>query len=295
MAGSKHSSRLSKDESFFVAAWRWIKGYGTPVAGAGSALLIGLSTHPSFVKNADWMVPTGIVLGILSIIGVFAVHPSYPRLTEQRDEARAVATARANAMRGTLRVVLKRLMREIGLTNTHYRVSIYCHSDASFLMLARHSGHQRWARDGRVRYHEADDVITSAWAEGWSVFIDLPEDKQKRVDELVRRQGMDRQDAMNLTMPSRSVVGYRLVHDGDPVGVLVLESTQARGVGHSTKNLLEKSETVALSAAIMASAPDRLEATVDVPVPDGWLKRLAADQKARHARSQAAKTAGAAT
>ena len=285
MATGEHTSRLTKDESLWIAAWRWIKGYGTPVAGAGSALLIGLSTHPNFVASAEWMVPTGIGLGVASVVGIFAVHPTYPKLIEQRDEARALAAARASAMRGTLRVVLKRLMEEIGLKNTHYRVSIYCHSDSSFLMLARHSGHQRWAKAGRVRYRETDDVISSAWAEGWSVFIDLPEDKLKRVEELVRRQKMDRKDAMQLTMPSRSVVGYRLVHDGDPVGVLVLESTQARGVGHGTKTLLERSEVVALSAAIMASTPDHLEATVEVPNAPGRRGPLLRPQQSAGARS----------
>lgn len=257
----------SKDEAALVVIWRFVRGYGAQIATAASAILLALAQFKEFTDARMALIVVGVCLGVVGIVGMLIIRPTYAQLLEERNEAQRNAHTRSELLQQSLTSMLKRLARELELTNTHYRLSLYCHREQHFVMLARHSAHGKWNRAGRVVYAEANDAITDAWNKGWSVFVDLPQDKAKRVTELVEVQGMSREDANGLTMPSRSVVGFRLLEGEEPVGVIVLESTQPRGVHSKTLEALRVSVLAGVVASMMGISRDHFPAMIQHVLP----------------------------
>jgi hypothetical protein len=232
------------------------------VATAASAILLALASIDDLANARSVLLSVGVSLGAAGILGMIFIRPSYARLLEERNDATIQAGIRSELLQRALISVLKRLASELKITNTHFRLSVYCHRGEHFVMLARHSGHSKWSRAGRMAYRESSDVISEAWYVGKSVVVDLPGDTSQRVRLQVENQGFSESDARGLTMPSRSLVGFRLVEGDDHVGVIVLESTQPRGVNSKTLDALPASVFVATIASVMAISRDHFPAMV---------------------------------
>lgn len=254
-------------ERRLLTLWRLVRGYGSQVATALSAILLALASIKRFEGAQDAFTWVGGTLGVLGILGMVLMRPTYARLLDERNVALASARTRSQLLQRSLTTMLKRLARELDMTQTHHRLSVYCHRDEHFVMLARYSTHARWNMPGRVIYRESNDVISDAWNRGESVVVSLPQEKAKRVEKQCDVQGMTREDALGLTMPSRSLVGYRLTEADTHVGVLVLESTQPRGVNSRTLDALQGAAFASAVASLMSISRDHFPAMVEYVKP----------------------------
>lgn len=221
---------------------------------------MGLAGLPFAQGNYGLWALAGICLGLAGLSGQIVQRPTYTQLVEQRDRFREHAGRRSELLEEALATLMGRLSIELGVNRAHSRMSLYCHRDASFILLARTSDRQQWRAKGRPSYPDNQGVIGIAWDTGRATQFGLPEKASERVTELVKG-GFAREEAKALKMPSRSLVGIRLTEGQEHVGVLVIESTMPRGVGTATLDLLEQSHMLPSLCTLMYSAKDHFPNT----------------------------------
>jgi hypothetical protein len=116
-------------------------------------------------------------------------------------------------------------------------------------------------KPGRPSYPEGEGIIAKAWSDKVAALTSLPADRSAWESNLVER-GIPADVVSQLKMQSRSIVGRRIDQVGspqsDPVGIVILESTAARGVGSQTIDRLEKNPVWPVLAAVMANAREHL-------------------------------------
>ena len=245
----------SHGEDRLIAGFRLIRAYWHQAALLASAVALGLAGLPFAEKHYWYYAVAGMVLAGAGLVGQIAQRPSYARLVEERDRHKSHATRRSELLEEALETFMTRLSTEINTNRAHIRVSLYCHRDAHFVLLARISERLRWRAKGRPAYPDSQGVIGIAWDTGKATQFNLPEKANDRVEELVRK-GFSRDEAKNLKMPSRSLVAMRLTEGQEHVGVLVIESINPLGVGTSTLDALTGSRMVPSLCTLMYSAKD---------------------------------------
>lgn len=216
----------------------------------------------------------GAALVIASLIGQLRVRPTYSQLLEERDDAISLAEQRATIMESILGGVVDQLCVASGLNGFNYRASLYCHGDASFILLVRTSRNPELRKIGRVRYPENQGVIGKAWTDGQAAFLGLLADRAAWEQQMVD-QGIEPETASSLQMQSRSIVGVRIDDTSksppEPFGVIVLESTAPRGVTGTTLDKLAKSPVWHVLVTLMLDAREHFPAIVRslvVGIPD---------------------------
>jgi hypothetical protein len=253
----------TRDEDRLVIFSRYVKAYWHAFGLVASATVISLASLPFAATFYLYMAVPGAILGIVSVSGQVLQKPSYVALIKQRDQSDGHARHRSMLLEKSLGVFLHRLAREIEATQSSVRLSVYCHKDASFVMLARVSANPKFEVKGRALYPDDQGVIASAWQNGRAYLSSLPQKKEERVEVLVEA-GFPEDVANSLTMPSRSLVGVRLSENDEHVGVLIVESTAARGVGSSTLDRLESSKILAGVATMMYSSKDHFPTMLEL-------------------------------
>lgn len=205
---------------------RLLRGHGGFVWITLGAVAFGLAA----IDGMAWMVIVGGVLTVVGIVVHLLLKPSYAVLLRREQDANEQAALAAQALQGSLQSMLRRIAVHCGINETHQRISIYCHVGEEFVMLARYSTSPRLQASGRGVYPADKGVIGEAWDRGESTRWDWPEDREEWNRLQCTLYGLPRGTVEALSMHACSMVALRLTHDANHVGVIVMESTQKRGV-----------------------------------------------------------------
>lgn len=222
--------------------WLWIKANGhIPCAGVG-ALFVGLGAIGTV------FLVIGAILSLAGITwGLFAA-PKVHDLLDREAEARSRAADRTEGLKDILRLILHEIATQMQLDLSHTRLSVYTHGDSSFSMVKRHSTNPILQAPSRNIYPDSEGLIGAVWTRGQCTLVTkLPKDRDRWDEKCSSRWGMPLGTAQSLSMQSRSMLGRRIDAPGhEPVGVIILESTEPTGLTGSHKDQLEQFSGVLL-------------------------------------------------
>lgn len=238
------SSQIERTRTERIAS-KWfghLRGHGGFIWVTFGAIVFGFSA----MEGWWWLVFVGAALTLVGVVVHVRLDPAYTVLLERAQGAQDQARESATALQGALRSILSRIAQHCELGSSHQRISIYCHVDDEFVMLARDSANPRWKVSGRTSYPGDKGVIGEAWELGTSTRRDWPVDRDEWNELQEKLYGIPRHDVEGISMQACSMVALRLTHDGNHVGVIVMESTEQRGV--KSKHL-----TTARNSLLLAS------------------------------------------
>lgn len=239
---------------------KWLHGLGIWFAdwwsrclfAVGSVVLALPTFFPSIATSSwRWVLFGGAVICIVaSARGEYKRSKSIHRLENAVGNAERRSQLFESSLRTHLKVALRHLIDESGLDRAspklkprvRTRVTAYCHDSRRrvFIPIARYSGNAALERGGRSEYPDDQGFIAEAWADPWSYKKDLPEDFEDWVDALVTEDGLPEHVVRKLTMNPRSLAGARIDGRGasgeevEKIGIIIIESLDARGVKAST-------------------------------------------------------------
>lgn len=242
-----------RHERFALRIARLLHADGEIVAGTlGSiALAIWGAVSPG---NFTWIwLVLGILLVIVSLVVRWKRKPSYDDLVEQKDNAEAMVALRSTALEEALGSMLRRIATHCEITGVDQRLSVYCHYDKVFSLLARVAKRSDYEARGRATYPADQGVIGQAWRDG-SAGLQLADKAQWVVQTM--KFGFSREEAEALVMKSKSIYAVRLEHNFKNVGVLVMESDLSGGItGHSMEQIQSSLLVEALAETLYAAGP----------------------------------------
>ncbi|GAA1885902.1 hypothetical protein GCM10009715_35080 [Paeniglutamicibacter psychrophenolicus] len=137
-----------------------------------------------------------------------------------------------NILGNVLQTAMSEFAGETELWGAEVRASLYRHSDkrSEFVRLARVSSNPSLKTAGRNAYPDNQGFIAQVWTKGEATVRDLPEDRTEWNNILIRQHNFSDTEAAALTMQARSMCGIRLEYAGEPVGLIIVEGLNPRGV-----------------------------------------------------------------
>lgn len=230
--------------------WLAVKGSADKYLSAGITVCVAIwSAYLSAVITKDgdplaWvgLMPTSswvwagaiVVLVVLWLIVVKRLQrPSYAKLVEIARDERARSSAKASALESTTKSLLRELSAHCSAHGANFRVSTYVFHGGRFVAVARHSSDPKLTLMKNGRSHQTDElgIVAEAWRKGEAVAQDLPADRDEWEEKVRERFGYSSKITKLFRMQSRSYAALRIDGPENPVGVLVFESLQPRGVG----------------------------------------------------------------
>lgn len=205
---------------------------------AGALLLTLGSIGLAFGTDVPALFYGGALLSLSGSVWAGIKVNDIVELQKEHQRATDEARRRANSILGVLDATLHALMDALpGVDFGEARISVYRHRPHEFVLLARVSRSKDLERTGRQRYPDDQGVIGKSWDKGSFVANGLPRDRDEWVRACVDQYGIDEEAARGIAMQSCSLVGQRLDSPSatkEELGVIILESTKARGVGGKT-------------------------------------------------------------
>lgn len=203
----------------------WVRDHRAELASAVS-IVTGAASGWAF-GHAFWFWSVApIFAGATVLWVVFSVNDrrALSSLTEQLEEADVEAGTSREAVRGLLAGLGRSFMEEAQIWDSSTcRLSIYGHVDNQFFLISRVSANPKLESKGRFTYPDDEGHISVIWEKGSLLEKGWREStSRKRAIE----QGIPETVVEKLTMLPRGLSGKRIEgHDGSPVGVVLLEST----------------------------------------------------------------------
>lgn len=243
-----------------------VAGFFIGVAGVPAAMSWATSLLDNFVPDltVDGVQVYSFALGtLITVVNVAVATVRRKSRTALELQLREIRSGRKKDLI-TLEVVLGRaaveLAHECEVWNAHTRISLYRHGvqAQSFIRLARISLNPQLCNGGREFYPDSEGLIADVWTRGSASVRDLKEDREEWNEQLVKSMGYDLQTARRLTMQSRSLVGIRLDFDGEPVGVVIIESENPRGVSARIIDELRASHWLNRTAMLFAVSRENI-------------------------------------
>jgi len=235
----------------------WVRDYLGNVLAAVGAIVLAFASFLSAPFNL-WV---GIVGGVVTLMGVVVGSKKvseYRRLESQSSQSVNRVEVRSHGLVSILESALCALMEELSpIDFSKSRISLYRHKDDKFFMLVRVSKSQELEKVGREYYPDSEGIIGVTWDKGWGSVTGLPEDRQEWNDECVRDWNMGQDNVVSLNMQSRSLAGVRLDEESmgrHPIGVLIIESLNPRGVSSKINDMLEESASYPSLRLILVQA-----------------------------------------
>lgn len=230
-------SECTRGDATVLRVWAKIKeaGYYTPAV-LQTMGGVGLAFSPS----QPWLFWPGVALTAVGLYIGLKLAPRVSKLIGEHQSSIAAARERGVALQEVLRSNLEALMEDLHVDMSKVRVSVYRHNDNCFILLARFSHSMTLNEPGRKSYPDSEGIIGLAWDKGKAVVVDLPEDRAEWEADCREKWGMTQESLEKIKMRSRCLVGQRIerVQDRAPMGVLIIEGLDARGVRGATLDAL---------------------------------------------------------
>jgi len=111
------------------------------------------------------------------------------------------------------------------------RITIYRFNDLYFVPVGRFSINQNLRKYGRKQYPKDQGFIGKSWNEGAFFIEDLPDPeraRQKYLSRVTSECNIDLNTLESIGMKSRAYYCKNLLYNGDPIAVIVFESTDSK-------------------------------------------------------------------
>lgn len=204
-----------------------------------------------------WFSALLICLSIWAIAIFWLQRPRYSTLFREHEAAKQLSEHRANAIESALTSVMKQLSSFCRADGNDFRTSLYYYHRDEFIAVARYSQHPEFRRfrDDGSSYDASLGVIGETWRGSEYYKSDLPEIRENWNAKVRTLFGFSTEQVHRFRMHSRSYAAIRIDGHDAPVGVLVFESTRARGVSKETiAKAKESLIRVALAEMVSAHA-----------------------------------------
>lgn len=205
-------------------------------------------------QGGGWAFFVGAALAVGGTIAAIWTAPKVGQIKDRERAALSRAKQRTASLSAIMDSVLRVLLADLGVDPSKSRVSIYRHTHAKFVLIARWSHVQTLRSTGRTEYAENEGVIGRAWDRGAAIATDLPEDRKAWNESCISEWNMRRSVVPSLRMQSRSLMGKRIEvasTTAQPVGLLMIESLAPRGVNGTHLDNLEKLHSWPLVSAVL--------------------------------------------
>lgn len=198
-----------------------------------------------------------LISAFLLLIAIFRLTPTYRQLDELRKTAaKAQRLAEANqqdaedaqgaaeerqrqaekgqrtarhALQNAMDVLVRHHLNHLRAWTPDARISVYSVEGEEFVLVSRRSKNPTHERRGRPAYSLARGVVGEAWENGTAQRFSESTIRDEWERELVASGDFTESEVRELTMMARTIHATRLdAQDGEPVGMLVLESTRQR-------------------------------------------------------------------
>lgn len=223
---------LTPGELRAAAVWRLVKQFGpTTVQVAGTiwlSVLLARNTHTGF-----WWIPGLVVLAgtIWGLIWASASRRAEQEVLLLRTELEILTSPRNERVQ----FLLRGLLQDLGMNAIEVRASVFvpCRG-GQFMQIGRYSDNATFATTVRTHHEQGEGIVAETWEARQFIKTDLPKARELWNKKMADDYHLPINVVEKLRMQSRSylcrridrVVGSMLV----PVGVLVIESTAAKGV-----------------------------------------------------------------
>lgn len=268
MADTNPPSDEPEHRPGLVVIAQHVSDYSSPICLTLSATALALWSLPPH----QWLKAAAVVLGIsFAIAGIVLqitkrpTHSDLRRQVSDKDAEIDAAIGREMAsydsLAHSLGYMLRSLMKECNAWNSHTRATLYCYRNKQFVPLARESNNPVLEKPGRPRYPGDEGLISEVWRRKAGIAT-LPADAAERVIDQVTNHNMSEEAASALQMPSLVLSGLRIDHNDDKVGVLIVESTNVRGVTAGMQDAFGKSPWIRAIETVMHSSKANLPGLV---------------------------------
>lgn len=248
-------------EILLIVAGVFIGATGVPVAMSWATSIL-VKVFPNFTED-DAQISSFALGTVITVINVIVATLRKKSRTGLELSLRKLRNSRLKDL-STLGAVLDRSVEELArdreVWNAHTRVSLYRHGSEtkSFIRLARVSSNPQLCNGGRQFYPDTEGLIADVWTHGVASSRDLKENRDDWNQELVDKMGYDLSTASILTMQSRSMVGVRLDFAHKPVGVVIIESNNPRGVSARIIDDIKGSDWLGRTATLFAVSRENI-------------------------------------
>lgn len=236
----------SDGERRALSAFRFARDQGPALLSGAGAIALGLwqlAAPPASVIIAivgAGVAVAGVVLALL--------RPTEAQIREETARTIADADAKIAALRARVvryeeasnervRFLLHELLDDLRLAGPRQRASVFMpgpNGDEGWHLVARYSADARLTGPGRSAYAADQGLVVETWSVGQSYRTDLPARRPNWDDFVSTSFHMPAAEVRKLRMQSRSYGCVRLDRPEGAtersVGVLIVESTEPRGV-----------------------------------------------------------------
>lgn len=241
----------SRGERFGAWAEDALQRYGSEALSAGSLVCTGLAAVPRIAGGPFLWLFLGVAFAVTAAVVRVKGGESVESMRTSRDEAKLLAEHSAQALRDAVRPLAFNLNEYLGLVASHQRLSVYCHFDGEFRLLARVAKNPLLQTPGRKVYPESQGVIGSVWRDG-NAFERIG--RQEEWNDWAKRFDFSQEEANGLRMKSKVIAAVRLDHQRESVGIVLVESENPRGITAAQFEDLERSYITRSLAEILSIA-----------------------------------------
>lgn len=252
----REMARIESTESTVLRVWRWCRDHGPHVMqflAAVSALIAGALDSPRTRWSA---VAVSVLLTAVSIVVMVRSHDRTEVLRRGVEERQRIVEQQRDAVRWTLTRMGQRLLREVGLWDEFTRISIYGHASdrgGVLYLLGRASANPSIGRPGRPEYPDDTGYIGIIWRTNY--FFKRWVNRASAVRSALDN-GYDEAQVEALSMIALSVWGVRLEQEGEPRGILLVESERRASFDASELDSLKASSVFSdIRDLVIASEP----------------------------------------
>lgn len=269
---------VNKIQDFLPEVLLLVAGFFIGVAGIPTAMSwttsIVVKFFPNFTDNHAQF--CSFALGtLITVINVIVATRRKRSRTALELALRELRLGRRKDL-STLETVLDRAVEELSqdceVWNAHTRASLYRHGaeTESFIRVARVSLNPQLCNGGRKFYPDSEGLIADVWARGEASLRDLKGSREDWNNQHVESMGYSMETVSKLKMQSRSMVGVRLDYDHKPVGVVIVESENPRGVQAQIIDALKKTDWLDRTAMLFAVSRENILTLA----PEGEAKKV---------------------
>lgn len=229
------SIKLTQSPERISPIKRHIKGYVIPSFTISGSVMVTIASYTEFTSLRPYLLWGGLALVAIGVVATIAFFPNYSRLAKFKEKIVRNAHRSARELRPILPRLLKRIAEDTGLIGPNYRLSLYQYRDNLFQLVARSSENTNLAQGRRVVFPATREggLLMQAWTHGIASISQLPLRDSWRSQAIQASVGGSPTDAS-----SRSMAALALTDDEIPVGVLVVESTEPRGINGKVVDML---------------------------------------------------------
>lgn len=239
------SHGLSPGEKRVLGSFRQLRQALPTLTQAAGAVL--LAVYPLWVQPWRGLSALmGVVLALVGALWALLLQPTRNALFGRIEQLERHITAHEAPNSERMTFLLETLLNALGLTGPEHRASVFVRKDdGAFTLVGRHSANGEYRTPSQTSYGADQGLVAATWRDIKSYIADLPTTRPAWDKAVARKFNMDFEEVCTLRMQSRSYGCLRVDRQNgavtEPVGVLIIESTDNDGIKPEMLDQIDRS------------------------------------------------------